>query len=345
MHAYAIQNSEGMIIKLDAMENPYSLPADLQIKLGNRLAKLAVNRYPCANVELLKQRLCDYVKIPAGFDMMMGNGSDELISLLTVACDLPDASVLAPVPSFVMYAVSAHLQGLNFHGVDLASDFSLNEAAMIHAIRLHRPAILYLAYPNNPTANLWDDDVIKNLIDEQEALGGIVVIDEAYQPFSSRSYLDHIQKYNHVLLIRTLSKFGLAGARIGYLIGPENIVKEINKVRPPYNISTLNAECALFALDHCDVFEEQARLICSERDRLIKIFKTWTNVHVYPSDANMILIRVPDALQSFNFLKTQGILVKNVSTMHSLLNNCLRLTVGTPHENEILLSTLKTAIC
>ncbi len=154
MHAYAIQESSGMV-KLDAMENPYRLPADLQTALGKRLGALALNRYPDGRVNDLRHALAKYTAMPEGFDIMLGNGSDELISMLALACDVPGASILAPLPGFVMYAMSAQLQGLAFHGVPLTADFELDEAAMLAAIDAHKPSIVYLAFPNNPTGNLW----------------------------------------------------------------------------------------------------------------------------------------------------------------------------------------------
>ncbi|MBX9818746.1 MAG: aminotransferase class I/II-fold pyridoxal phosphate-dependent enzyme, partial [Burkholderiaceae bacterium] len=230
MHAYAIQDSKGMV-KLDAMENPHRLPAELQEALGRRLGALALNRYPDGRVNDLRQALAAYAGIPEGFDIMLGNGSDELISLLAMACDVPVApgqtkpAILAPLPGFVMYAMSAQLQGLDFVGVPLTADFELDVPAMVQAIEKHQPAIVYLAYPNNPTANLWAEADMVRVVAAAQAAGSIVAIDEAYQPFSSRTYLDVIRANPaanaHVLLMRTMSKFGLAGVRIGYMVGPK----------------------------------------------------------------------------------------------------------------------------
>jgi histidinol-phosphate aminotransferase len=275
---------------------------------------------------------------------MLGNGSDELISLLAMACDLPGATILAPVPGFVMYAMSAQLQGLNFVGVPLTADFELDLAAMLAAIAKERPAIVYLAYPNNPTANLWDDAVIDRIIDAQGAQGGLVVIDEAYQPFAARSYIDRVAKYGHVLLMRTLSKFGLAGARLGYMMGPQLLIAEIDKLRPPYNISVLNCECAIFALEHAEVFAEQARQIREQRAWIFDALARLPAVKTWPSQANMILVRVPDASKAFEGMKARGVLVKNISKMHPLLANCLRLTVGTPDENRQMLAALEQSL-
>jgi len=347
MHAYAIQDSVGMV-KLDAMENPYGLPPALQAELGQRLGRLALNRYPDGRVNDLRAALARYAGMPAGYDLMLGNGSDELISLLALACDVSGASILAPLPGFVMYAMSAQLQGLAFHGVPLTADFELDEAAMLAAIRQHKPTITYIAYPNNPTANLWDEAVIAKIIAAVGEQGGLVVMDEAYQPFSSRSWLERIRAnpaaHGHVLLMRTLSKFGLAGVRLGYMIGPTALVAEIDKVRPPYNISVLNCECALFALEHADVFAAQALEIKAQRAMILEALSAWPQVQAWNSDANMILVRVPDAVKAFEGMKARKVLVKNVSKLHPLLANCLRLTVGTPDENRQMLAALKESL-
>ena len=343
MHAYAVQDSTGMV-KLDAMENPHRLPAALQAHLGQRLGALALNRYPSDRINDLKRSLADYAPMPEGFDIMLGNGSDELISLLALACDVPGASILSPLPGFVMYAMSAQLQGLKFIGVPLTADFELDEAAMLAAIAEHKPAITYLAYPNNPTANLWDDGAIENIINAVGKQGGLVVMDEAYQPFASKSYINRIAQHSHVLLMRTLSKFGLAGVRLGYMMGPKALIAEIDKVRPPYNISVLNCECALFALENQDVFKAQALDLIAQRAMLLDALGKMSGLKCWKSDANMILVRVADSTQTFEGLKAQGVLVKNVSKMHPLLANCLRLTVGTADENLLMLAALKTSL-
>jgi histidinol-phosphate aminotransferase len=340
MHAYAIQPSAGLV-KLDAMENPHSLPPALQAELGQRLGALALNRYPGDRVNALRAALAAHAAMPEGFDIMLGNGSDELISLVAMACDMPGASILAPVPGFVMYAMSAQLQGLKFTGVPLTADFELDEEAMLGAIAEHQPAVIYLAYPNNPTANLWDDAVIEKII---AAAPGLVVMDEAYQPFSSKSYIDRIARHSHVLLMRTMSKFGLAGVRIGYMMGPKALVEQVDKVRPPYNISVLNCEAALFALAHQDVFAQQAQDIRNQRMVIETVLRALPRVKFWPSDANMILVRVPDAQKTFDGMKARGVLVKNVSKMHPLLVNCLRLTVGTADENAQMLSALQASL-
>ena len=360
MHAYGVQDPQGMV-KLDAMENPYRLSAALQRALGERLGAVAINRYPGVRVQLLRQALAEYAQLPDDYDLILGNGSDELISLLSLACALGSDPVtgqrpvvLAPVPGFVMYAMSAQLQGLDFVGVPLTPEFALDVPAMLASIGRTQPAIVYLAYPNNPTAHLWNEGDIAQVVAAAAQSGSLVVLDEAYQPFSSRSYLDtlraHPQSHAHVLLMRTLSKFGLAGVRLGYLMGPRALVAELDKVRPPYNISALNCECALFALEHADAFAAQAQAICEERTRLLLALRQLPGLRVWDSEANMILVRASaragqDAAQAlFDAVRARGVLVKNVSKMHPLLADCLRLTVGTADENNQLLAALQASL-
>jgi len=349
MHSYLVQPSTGML-KLDAMENPHRLSPELQQQLGARLGAVALNRYPGQRLDDLRAALAAYADVPQGFCLMLGNGSDELISLVSLALAMPGACVLAPVPGFVMYGLSAQLQGLRFVGVPLDARFELDEQAMLAAIAQHQPSLIYLAYPNNPTANLWDDAVIDRII---AAAPGFVVLDEAYQPFAGRSFMGRLARHDHVLLMRTLSKFGLAGVRIGYMAGPADLIRELDKVRPPYNISVLNAECALFALEHTEVFAAQARDIVVQRAALQAGLAALPGVECFRSDANMVLVRLAPfagaredvAGTVFQRMKARGVLVKNMAGFHPLLANCLRLTVGTAEENHTMLTALKDALC
>jgi histidinol-phosphate aminotransferase len=343
MHAYAIQPSAGLL-KLDAMENPFRLPEELQRALGERLGRVAINRYPTGCVGDVIAALSRHVELPAGCRLMLGNGSDELISLLALACDVPGATIVAPLPGFVMYEMSARLQGLGFVGVPLSADFELDEPAMLDAIERHRPAITYIAYPNNPTANLFDEAVVERLVAAVGRQDGFVVVDEAYQPFSSRTWMPRLPDHPHVLVMRTLSKFGLAGVRIGYLCGAAPLIEQIDKVRPPYNISALNAEATLYALEPADAFARQAAMLRSERARLQAAFAEMHGVRAYPSEANMILVRVAEAGRVFDALKRHGVLVKHVAGLHPLLADCLRITVGTPEENGVLLDALRASL-
>jgi len=328
------------------MENPFRLPLALQRELGERLSRVAINRYPVQSTADVVAALSRHVELPRGCKLMLGNGSDELIDMLSVACNVAGASILAPEPGFVMYRMSAQLRGLRFIGVPLTTEFELDGNSMLAAIERERPALTYIAYPNNPTCNLWDDAVIDQVVAAIGAQNGLVVFDEAYQPFSSRTWMQRMAAHDHVLVMRTLSKFGLAGVRLGYLCGRAALIDEVEKVRPPYNISVLNAEATLFALDHADEYARQAAVLRGERERLQAAFRGMPGVRAYPSEANMILVRVPDAQRAFDGMKARGVLVKNIGAAlgHPLLANCLRLTVGAPEENTQMIDALKASL-
>ena len=339
---YAIQASAGLV-KLDAMENPFTLPVELQEELGSRLGRVSINRYPLNKPELAA-RLAEHFGVPSGCDVILGNGSDELIDILSTACAIPGATVLAPVPGFVMYEMSAKLRGLNFIGVPLTADFALDLPAMLATIERHHPALTYLAYPNNPTANLFDASAIEQVVAAVGSQNGFVVIDEAYQPFSSRTWMGRLADHQHVLVLRTLSKFGLAGIRLGYLAGDAALLQQIDKCAPPYNISSLDSEAALFALDHADEYTRQAAEIRTQRERLTRELAGMSGATVFPSEANMILVRVPASGAVFEAMKRRGVLVKHVAGLHPLLTGCLRLTVGTAHENTVMLAALQDSL-
>ena len=340
MTSYQVPPATGMI-KLDAMENPYRLPEPLQAELGERLAQALLNRYPVPSYGSLKQAICSRLGVPPGFGVLLGNGSDELITMICVASARPGAVVLAPSPSFVMYEVSARLAGSRFVGVDLAADLSLDLDAMLAAIRRHRPAVVFLAYPNNPTGNSFERGQIESIL---EAAPGLVVIDEAYQPFARDSWMGTLPEYPQLLVMRTLSKLGLAGLRLGYLSGHARWLDELDKVRPPYNIGVLNDVAAQFALDHMEVLDQQASVIRDERARLFGELRRVPGAEPIRSDANFLLVRVADSAAVQTRLRSRGVLVKDVGKMHPLLAGCLRITVGTPEENEAMLAALRAAV-
>ena len=339
---YAIQPSEGFI-KLDAMENPFRLSAELQAELGSRLAQVALNRYPLGK-EALARRLHDFVGVPVGCRLIVGNGSDELIDILSLACAKPGASILAPLPGFVMYEMSARFRGMRFTGVPLTPSFELDEAAMLEAIAREKPSLTYIAYPNNPTANLFDERIVERVVAAVGEQGGLVVFDEAYQPFSSRTWMGRLGAHDHVFVLRTLSKFGLAGVRLGYLAGRNELIDQIDKCSPPYNVSALNIEATHFALDHAEAFAQQAAVLRGERARLQRELALIRGVTPFPSEANMILVRVPDSKAAFEGMKQRGVLVKHIAGLHPLLANCLRLTVGAPDENTAMIRALEESL-
>ena len=342
LSAYHVPDSSGFV-KLDAMENPYTLSTDLQQALAEHLAKVGLNRYPVPTYAALKAAIKKEFGIPPNFDVVLGNGSDELIAMVSVACAKPGAVVLAPVPGFVMYSMSARLAGMGFIGVPLHADLTLDKSAMLAAIAAHRPAITYLAYPNNPTGTLFD---IADVEDILAAVGdsGVVIVDEAYQPFAQSSFMSRLPDFDNLIVMRTVSKLGLAGIRLGYMSGNKELLDEFEKVRPPYNINVLTEAAAEFILQHVDVLDAQAAQLREQRSLLAAALQQIPDVDVFPSAANFLLIRVPRAEQVFANLLKQKILVKNVGKMHALLENCLRITVSTPVENALFLDALTASL-
>ncbi len=336
MSGYHVPDSAGLV-KLDAMENPYRLPQTLREELGRRLAEVALNRYPVPTYARLKSTIRERLGVPSGFDVVLGNGSDELITMLSIATATAGACVLAPLPSFVMYEMSSRFAGSRFVGVDLAPGFGLDLAAMLEAIERHRPAVIYLAYPNNPTGNLFDDDAIEAVV---RAAPGVVVLDEAYHPFARRSWMARLSEFDNLVVMRTVSKLGLAGIRLGYAAAASPWLDELEKVRPPYNVSVLDEAAAQFALEHLDVFDAQAEQIRSERDALSVRLAAMPGVEVFASQANFVLVRVSDGPAVWNGLLREGVLVKDVGRMHGSLAGCLRLTVGTAQECDRLVAAL-----
>jgi histidinol-phosphate aminotransferase len=341
---YSVADASGFI-KLDAMENPYELPAPLRQELGERLAAAVINRYPVGSYATLKQKVRERMGVAEGYDVILGNGSDELITIIDTACARQDrrSVVLAPTPGFVMFARSAQFAGMDFVGVPLKSDFSLDKEAMLAAIDEHRPSVVFLAYPNNPTGNLFDPDDMVAII---RALGdtGIAVVDEAYQPFARHSFMERLPEFENLVVMRTLSKLGLAGIRLGYMTAAPRLLEQFEKVRPPYNVNVLTQVAAEFALDHIDVLDQQAEAINVARTQMSAELAALPGVEVFPSAANFLLVRVPDPDKACAKLVEQKVLIKNLSKMHPVLANCLRVTVSTPEENSVFLNALKASL-
>ena len=339
LSAYPVPSSAGLI-KLDAMENPYAFPTTLKAELMQHLAAASLNRYPDAGATGLRAAIREAMQIPDGLDIVLGNGSDEIIQIIAAACAKPGATLLAFEPSFVMFRMIATFCGLRYAGVPLTADFAIDMAATRSAIQEHQPAVIFIAYPNNPTGNLFSRDSIREIISISP---GLVVIDEAYFAFSSDSFINEIADFPNAVLMRTVSKLGLAGLRLGFLAGHPEWIREFDKVRLPYNINCLTQAGATFALKHYASLLEQAATLREARGKLMDALRAVPNVTVYPTEANFVLIRVPDSEKTFSALLSRKILVKHTGPSHPLLRNTLRITVGTADENAAFLSALREA--
>jgi histidinol-phosphate aminotransferase len=340
LHAYHVPPASD-VIKLDAMENPYLLPQALRDEIAQLVSDAAINRYPDAGAAQLKAAIAKVTKLPAGMDVLLGNGSDEIIQLLALAVAKPGAVLLSVEPSFVMYKMIAAFVGMKYVGVPLAEDFSLDLSAILAAIKREQPALVFLAYPNNPTGNLFDADAIKQII---EATPGLVVVDEAYYAFASDSFIPHLAHYENLLVMRTFSKLGMAGLRLGFLAGATTWLEQLEKVRLPYNVGVLPQLVAAKLLAHHDVLLAQAESIKLERAKLLAALGALNGVRAYSSAANFILFRVAHATKVFEGLKQRGVLIKNLNGGHPALLDCLRVTVGTAGENQQFMAALQDTI-
>jgi histidinol-phosphate aminotransferase len=341
LSVYRVPPSRGMV-KLDAMENPYTLPLATRQELARILTDVPINRYPDAGAAQLKTALRKAMRIPDDMEILLGNGSDEIIQIIALAVAKPGAVMLGVEPSFVMYKTSATYAGMRYAGVPLNADFTLNREATLAAIRAQRPALTFIAYPNNPTGTLFDAAVLRELI--AAAAPGLVVIDEAYFAFAGASFLPELDEHPNLVVMRTVSKLGLAGIRLGFVCGRSEWIGEFDKLRMPYNINSLTQAVATYLLRHPRALYDQAQALTLARGPLSVELARLPGVTVFLSAANFILFRVADATAVFDALVQRGILVKNLTKAHALLNNCIRVTVSTPEENQQFLSALKASL-
>ena len=337
---YHVPSSSGMI-KLDAMENPYSLPETLREEIAQLVTTISANRYPDSNSGSLKASLRETMEIPMGMDIMLGNGSDEIIQIVALSLARPGAVLMSVEPAFVMFRMIATYARMEYIGIPLKANFSLDLDLMLTAITKYQPAVIFIAYPNNPTGNLFDAEAVTRII---ESAPGVVVVDEAYHAFADASFMDKLSEYPNLLLMRTLSKLGLAGLRLGLLTGRSEWLIQLEKVRLPYNVGVLTQEVVRKILQYPDILQQQADAIKAEREVMSKYLNVLDGVEAFPSDANFILFRVSKASQVFSELKKRNILIKNLDGSHPLLKNCLRVTIGTPDENKQFLRVLQECI-
>ncbi len=342
LNAYHIPPATNCV-KLDAMENPYQWPETMVDEWLKIVRDVELNRYPDPSASALKDSLRVSMQVPNEAEILLGNGSDELIQMILMAVADKEQTVLSVDPSFVMYDMVTTYVGMQYVSVPLESDFSLDVDTFLQAIKKYKPVIIFIAYPNNPTGNLFKREDLQRIID---AATGIIVIDEAYHAFADDSFMAEAGKVDNLLVMRTVSKMGLAGLRLGLLAGKAQWLAEFDKVRLPYNLNVLTQATAQFALSHQKILDEQTATICKTRESLFAELSKIKSLCVYPSQANFILFRTAGGQASsiFNRLKDSGILIKNLSPMGGALEDCLRVTVGTPEENQKFLKALQQAI-
>lgn len=327
-------------VKLDANENAYPLPAPIQAAVQEALGRVPANRYPDPAARALKRQLAAVAGVPPE-QILLGNGSDELIQMILMAVARPGAAVLTPVPTFSMYGLTAQAVGLRCVEVPLAEGFVLEPGLFLRKLQEAQPAATFIAYPNTPTGNCYDAAAIRAVL---TAATGLVVLDEAYVDFSGKTFLPELPAHPHLLILRTLSKVGLAGLRVGYLVGHEAVIAELEKVRLPYNLNALSQAAATVVLKHRDLLRQQVREIMAERERLAGALRALPGLTVFPSEANFLLVRTArPAREVFRGLLDRGILVRDFDDTR-YLRDCLRITVGTPEENEALLLGLREVL-
>ena len=339
--AYHVADAPDGFIKLDAMEVPYQFSAELRAELAHELAAAPINRYPNIAASPLPALLRSTFAIPEAAQIVLGNGSDEIIQLITLLVAQANATVLAVEPSFVMYRRNTELFGVNYIGVPLNPDFTLNLETTLKAIEQHKPALIFLSYPNNPTGVPFSREAVEAII---QAATGLVVIDEAYGAFSNDSFIAQAGQPENLVVMRTLSKIGFAGLRVGYAAGSPVVMNELAKIVPPYNMNQLSLAAAAFALRHAEAFMQNIETLKNERARVANALAALEDVRVFPSEANFVTARLPNAPLAFNTLHNNKILVKNLHGTYPLLQNCLRLTIGTPEENDQVLRVLENVI-
>lgn len=335
-------------VKLDANESPYGLSSKLLANSGSLKSQRlfgALNRYPDPEAKSLRTLIAKEFKVKPE-NILHGNGSDELIYYLITTFGGP---VLYPVPTFSMYGIISQALGEKRLEVPLDIEFDLDMEKILNVIKGDKTRLIFLSSPNNPTGNCFSSNKILEVIESTSSLS-LVVVDEAYQPFSSKkSFVPLLKKHKNLIILKTLSKIGMAGLRVGFMITDSGIIKEVNKVRLPFNLNSLSQKVAVEALKDRRQMQSYIRSIISERKRLFNEMEKMPSIKPYLSDANFILFKVnpvrnrvsngvKEADKIYKGLFKRGVLVRN---MKGIINGCLRVTVGTPTENTIFLKTIK----
>ena len=326
-------------VKLDANESPFGFNKIMQKKLLGAFGKVELNRYPEAGALGLRDRFARYYGVNKKM-IMLGNGSDELIQILCMTLNGKIKGVMVPVPTFVMYKIIGTNTGNKVVEVPLDENYDLDLSAMMRKIKSNFPALVYLSYPNSPTGNCFDRDKIEAILKKSS---GIVVVDEAYAGFSGKTLLPLLKRYDNLVILKTLSKVGLAAMRLGFLIGNADLIAQMDKVRLPYNVNSLSQVAAGFFLDYQEEFAGLVAEIVRRREELYQGLINIDGVRPFPSLANFIFFSCAfDSDRIYKQLAEKGIIVKNLNS--ALMPDCMRVTVGNRKENTAFLKALKSVI-
>lgn len=324
------------VIKLDANENPFDLPAEIKKAIEENISPTIFSRYPDPLALNMLGEIADYLGASADC-IMPGNGSDELI-LDLMLCFGMNRTVLVSAPTFSMYQIHGQIAKANCLEVNRKEDFSPDIDELIKKANDHKASLVVLCSPNNPTGTYTPLDELEKLL---KSVTSLVLIDEAYIEFGGESCLKFLDKYPNLIILRTFSKaFGLAGLRVGYLLAQDKIIEELLKIKQPFNINNYSQLAICTALQYRDLIFKQVEKIKANRDNLLKQLSSLKGVTTYPTEANFILFKTDKfANRIFGHLLAKGILIRNVSG--PLLENCLRVTVGTEEENNLFLENLE----
>ncbi|MFV0506716.1 MAG: histidinol-phosphate transaminase [Bacteroidales bacterium] len=309
---------------LDANENPLVTP---------------YNRYPDPHQRVLKERIAEIKRLKSE-NIFLGNGSDEAIDLLiAMFCEPQIDNIVSIAPTYGMYKVVADCRNVEFREALLNEDFSLNVADIENIVDLNTKMVFFCS-PNNPSGSLLDRE---NILDFAKHFSGIVVIDEAYIDFAnSESFILELNSYNNIVVLQTFSKaWGMAGVRLGMAFAHKNVISILNKIKYPYNINQLTQEYAIKQLDRVDECKKNIQILNAERESLtLALNSIKFIIKVYRSDSNFLLVKVDDANEIYNYLINKGVIVRNRTNV-PLCNNCIRITVGTTDENNMLIELLR----
>lgn len=327
-------------VLLDANESPYGPPCG-----DATLARLRAERYPDPRYGALKEAFAGLARVKAG-QVLLGNGSDEVIDMLIrVFCSPGSDSILVCPPTYSMYGIFAEFNDVGVTEVPLTPDFQLRPAEVVAALT-PQTRLVFLCSPGNPTGNCLDREAMEEVL--KAATGSVVVVDEAYADFQEgETALPLLAKYPNLFVMRTMSKaWGLAGARVGVAFAGEELIATMNVVRSPFNVSSLAEDAALRALASADTVASNIRKTVAERERVAAELRSMAPKvgRVYPSDANFLLLRVPDAkAMAVKIASDSNIVVRYRGTMLHC-QDCIRVTIGTPAENDQFLRALRAAL-